>query len=109
LKPALDALRAILAHTRLPRIYPMKEKQITTTQLRRTPGRLMDEARHTPLVITRFGRRSSVLLSYELYAALTAGRIVGRFDEADSRMVEAVLETEMDARHSHLDSLMSER
>lgn len=86
----------------------MKEKQITTTQLRRTPGRLMDEARHTPLVITRFGRRSSVLLSYELYAALTAGRIVGRFDEADSRMVE-VLEAEMDARHSHLDSLMSER
>ncbi|BDW99192.1 hypothetical protein MACH15_09450 [Maricaulis maris] len=67
------------------------------------------EAQHTPLVITRFGRRSSVLLSYELYAALTAGRIVGRLDEADSRMVEAVLEAEMDARHSHLDRLMSER
>jgi|GEM_PF-3373549 len=87
----------------------MKVKQITTTQLRRTPGRLMDEAQQTPLVITRFGRRSGVLLSYELYAALTAGRIVGRLDEADSSLVEAVLETEMDARHSHLDSLMSER
>jgi prevent-host-death family protein len=63
----------------------MPDKSVTTAEFLRHFGRYHDEARQTPLTLTKHGRPSLVVLSADTYRQLT--------EQADPRRVYGAGET----------------
>ncbi len=82
--------------------------QTTTAEFQRNFGAFQHDAQSEPVEITSHGRRDLVLMSASHYDWLiAAARRTHRTQDASPVVIEAVRGAEMDAEHSHLDSLMS--
>jgi prevent-host-death family protein len=87
----------------------------TSQDLQKRTGEVQEAALVGPIAITHHGRKRHVMLSYEEYERLkkTAKRAypktrVYRMKEIPDELLKDLAEAEMDARHEHLNEIMSE-
>ena len=79
----------------------------TAAEFQRNIGEFQHRAKNEPIEITRHGRREWVLLSADHYDWLIAARKRAfRTSELPKFVVDAVIQSDMDPRHAHLDKLM---
>lgn len=83
--------------------------RVSSKELVRNFGPLSDKALTEPVAITRNGRDRLVLLSVEEYARLKRrDRTVHDAADLSDATLDAVERSEMDPRHGHLDSLLTD-
>ena len=78
---------------------------VSAADFQRNFGQYQDEALKQPLSITRNGRERLVVMGVEEYKRLKQlDRVVRKTEELSAAELEAIANTEMDARHNHLDT-----
>jgi prevent-host-death family protein len=83
----------------------MPSTRVTASQFQQSFGTLSDKARHEPVVITKHGRDSLVVMSAEEWARLKRrDRRVGLADELPEEWIEAVRRSEAPEEYAHLDA-----
>ena len=86
----------------------MPERNVTATEFQNRAGRYLDEAARAPVVITRHGRPSRILLDIKEYERLKRKdmRQAIRPEDLRDEEIAALEASEMDPRHSHLNALL---
>jgi prevent-host-death family protein len=76
----------------------MQTTKVTASEFQQAFGALSDKARHEPVIITKHGRDSLVVMSVEEWERLKRrDRTVGRTTELPEEWVEAVREAKVPA------------
>ncbi|MGP8268398.1 MAG: type II toxin-antitoxin system Phd/YefM family antitoxin [Beijerinckiaceae bacterium] len=74
----------------------MQTTKVTASEFQQAFGALSDKARHEPVIITKHGRDSLVVMSVEEWERLKRrDRTVGRTTELPEEWVEAVREAKV--------------
>ncbi len=82
----------------------MAAPRVTASEFQQAFGMLSDKARHEPVVITKHGRDSLVVMPVEEWERLKRrDRRVGLAGELPEEWLEAVREAEVPAEFAHLD------
>ena len=82
----------------------MAPTQVTSSEFQQAFGALSDKARHEPVVITKHGRDSLVVMAAEEWERLKRrDRQVFAVGDLPEEIIEAIRNTEMDPRHAQLD------
>ena len=85
----------------------MPATRVTASQFQQSFGALSDHARREPVVITKHGRDSLVVMAAEEWARLKRrDRRVGLADELPEEWIEAVRGSEVPEEYAHLDAEM---
>ena len=83
----------------------MEMTRVTSSEFQAAFGSLSDKARHEPVVITKHGRDSLVVMSAEEWERLRRrDRRVGLTTELGEEWIEAVRSAEVPASFAHLDA-----
>ena len=83
----------------------MQATQVTASEFQLAFGQLSDKARHAPVVITKHGRDSLVVMSAEEWARLKRrDRQVGLATELSEEWIEAVRNARVPDEFAHLDA-----
>jgi prevent-host-death family protein len=83
----------------------MRPTKVTASEFQQAFGALSDKARHEPVVITKHGRDSLVVMSAEEWARLKRrDRQVGLTAELPEEWVEAVRNAKVPDEFTHLDA-----
>jgi prevent-host-death family protein len=83
----------------------MEMLTVSAAEFQRNFGRYQDEALKQPVSITRNGRDRLVVLAVEEYQRLKRrDRVARKVTEMSAAELEALGNTEMDARHNYLDA-----
>jgi prevent-host-death family protein len=86
-------------------IVNMQITKVTAGEFQQSFGALTDKARHEPVVITRHGRDSLVMISAEEWARLKRrDRRVGLTEDLSDEWIEAVREANVSDEFAHLDA-----
>ena len=87
-------------------------RSVRSTDFVRNFSKYQDEAHEEPVEITSHGRATAVLISptdYAEYVDLRSkSRRVLKIGELPTSIIDALKQSEMSARHDHLNSLMDE-
>jgi len=79
--------------------------RVTASEFQQAFGFLSDKARHEPVVITKYGRDSLVVIPVEEYDRLKRrDRQVGLTESLSPEWVEALRQAEVSERHAALDA-----
>jgi prevent-host-death family protein len=82
----------------------METTRVTASQFQQAFGQLSDKARAEPVVITKHGRDSLVVMSAEEWERLKRrDRRVGLTRELPEEWIEAVIEARVPEEFAHLD------
>lgn len=83
----------------------MPATRVTASEFQQAFGALSDKARHEPVVITKHGRNSLVVMAAEEWERLKRrDRRVGLTTELPEEWVEAVRRAEVPDEFAHLDA-----
>jgi prevent-host-death family protein len=83
----------------------MQPTKVTSSEFKQAFGTLSDKARHEPVVITKHGRDSLVLMAAEEWERLKRrDRRVGLTAELSEEWAEAVRNAKMPEEFAHLDA-----
>jgi prevent-host-death family protein len=83
----------------------MEPTKVTASEFQQAFGMLSDRARHEPVVITKHGRDSLVVMAAEEWARLKQrDRHVGLTTELPEEWVEAVRSARVPEEFAHLDA-----
>jgi prevent-host-death family protein len=83
----------------------METTRVTASEFQQAFGSLSDKARHEPVVITKHGRDSLVVMSAEEWERLRRrDRRVGLTTELGEEWTEAVRNAQVPAEFAHLDA-----
>ena len=83
----------------------METTRVTASEFQQAFGSLSDKARHEPVVITKHGRDSLVVMSTEEWERLRRrDRRVGLTTELGEEWTEAVRSAQVPAEFAHLDA-----
>ena len=83
----------------------MSSTRVTASQFQQSFGALSDKARHEPVVITKHGRDSLVVMSAEEWARLKRrDRRVGLAGDLPEEWIEAVQSSEVPEAYADLDA-----
>ena len=83
----------------------MQPTKVSASEFQQAFGMLSDKARHEPVVITKHGRDSLVVMSAEEWARLKRrDRQVGLTTELPEEWVEAVRQAKVPDEFAHLDA-----
>ena len=83
----------------------METTRVTASEFQQAFGSLSDKARHEPVVITKHGRDSLVIMSSEEWERLRRrDRRVGLTTELGDEWTEAVRAARVPAEFAHLDA-----
>jgi prevent-host-death family protein len=86
-------------------IMPMNVTKVSASEFQQAFGALSDKARHEPVVITKHGRDSLVVMSAEEWQRLKRrDRQVGATTELPEDWVEAVRDAKVSDEFAHLDA-----
>ncbi len=86
-------------------IMPMNVTKVSASEFQQAFGALSDKARHEPVVITKHGRDSLVVMSAEEWQRLKRrDRQVGLTTELPEEWVEAVRNAKVPDEFAHLDA-----
>jgi prevent-host-death family protein len=85
----------------------MPSTRVSASQFQQSFGALSDKARLEPVVITKYGRDSLVVMSAEEWARLKRrDRRVGLAGELPEKWIEAMRRSEIPEERAHLDDEM---
>ena len=86
----------------------MFERNVTSTEFQNRAGQYLDESARAPVVVTRHGRPSRVLLDIEEYERLKRGNVAQAImpEDLTDEEITALEASEMDPRHNHLNALL---
>ena len=85
----------------------MPSTRVTASQFQQSFGAMSDHARREPVVITKHGRDSLVVMSAEEWARLKRrDRRVGLAEELPEEWIEAVRSSQVPEEYGHLDAEM---
>jgi prevent-host-death family protein len=97
-------MRANMGKINKMEILPMPPTRVTASEFQHAFGALSDKARHEPVVITKHGRDSLVVMAAEEWNRLKRrDRRVGLTTELPEEWVEAVREAEVADEFAFLD------
>jgi prevent-host-death family protein len=83
----------------------MQRTRVTASEFQQAFGALSDKARHEPVIITKHGRDSLVVMSAEEWERLKRrDRRVGLTSELPEEWVEAVRSAKVPDEFAHLDA-----
>ena len=83
----------------------MQPTKVTASEFQQAFGTLSDKARHEPVIITKHGRDSLVVMSAEEWARLKRrDRQVGLTAELPEEWIEAVRSAKVPDEFAHLDA-----
>jgi prevent-host-death family protein len=83
----------------------MEPTRVTSSEFQNAFGALSDKARHEPVVITKHGRDSLVVMSAEEWMRLRRrDRKVGLTIDLSDEWIDAVREARVPAEFGHLDA-----
>jgi prevent-host-death family protein len=83
----------------------MEPTKVTASEFQQAFGALSDKARHEPVIITKHGRDSLVVMAAEEWERLKRrDRRVGLAAELPEEWVEAVRSTKVPEEFAHLDT-----
>jgi prevent-host-death family protein len=83
----------------------MNVTKVSASEFQQAFGALSDKARHEPVVITKHGRDSLVVMSAEEWARLKRrDRQVGLTSELPEEWIEAVRTARVPEEYAHLDA-----
>jgi prevent-host-death family protein len=83
----------------------MESTRVTASEFHQSFGALSDKARHEPVVITKHGRDSLVVMSAEEWARLKRrDRQVGLTTELPEEWIEAVRQAKVPDEYAYLDA-----
>ena len=83
----------------------MEPTRVTASEFQQSFGALSDKARHEPVVITKHGRDSLVIMPVEEWERLRRrDRRVGLASELPQEWAEAVRDAKVPEEFSHLDA-----
>ena len=83
----------------------MRVTKVTASEFQQAFGALSDKARHEPVIITKHGRDSLVVMSGEEWARLKRrDRRVGLTTELPEEWIEAVRDANVPEEFAHLDA-----
>ena len=83
----------------------METKRVTSSEFQQAFGLLSDKARREPVVITKHGRDSLVVMPVEEWERLKRrDRLVGLTSEISEEWVDAVRGAQVSAKFAHLDT-----
>ena len=86
-------------------IAAMRVTKVTASEFQQAFGALSDKARHEPVIITKHGRDSLVVMSGEEWARLKRrDRRVGLTTELPEEWIEAVRDANVPEEFAHLDA-----
>jgi prevent-host-death family protein len=81
--------------------------EVTSTEFQQNIGRYQDAAlAGEPVVVTKNGRRHTVLLSAAMFEVLVRGRIARPVEELDADKVEAIAKSKVAPEYAALDDLI---
>lgn len=80
--------------------------KVTSSEFKNAVGRMQDVAMREPVEISKNGRPHTVLVSADLFAVLTRGRIVQRAEDLTDDQVSAIAATEVPPQFAYLDKLL---
>ncbi len=85
--------------------YSMEPTKVTAREFQKAFGSLSDKARHEPVIITKHGRDSLVIMAAEEWERLKRrDRRVGLAAELPEEWVEAVRSAKVPEEFGHLDA-----
>lgn len=83
----------------------MQPTKVTASEFQQAFGSLSDKARHEPVIITKHGRDSLVVMAAEEWERLKKrDRGVGLTNELPEEWIEAVRQAKVPDEHAHLDA-----
>ena len=83
---------------------PVQPTKVTASEFQQAFGMLSDKARHEPVIITKHGRDSLVVMSTDEWARLKRrDRRVGRTEDLSEEWVDAVQNAEVPKEFAFLD------
>ncbi len=82
--------------------------KVTSTEFQQNVGRYQDAALHAPVVITKYERPHTVLMSAALFEVVMKGRIARPVEELDEDTVKAIAGASVPATHAALDRLIDD-
>ena len=83
----------------------MEPTRVTASQFQQAFGALSDKARHEPVIVTKHGRDSLVVMAAEEWRRLKRrDRLVGLTTELSEEWVEAVRQAKVPDEFAHLDA-----
>jgi prevent-host-death family protein len=86
-------------------IFDMQVTKVTASEFQQAFGKLSDKARHEPVVITKHGQDSLVVMSAEEWARLKRrDQRVGLAAELPEEWIEAVSSAKVPDEFAHLDA-----
>lgn len=83
----------------------MQTTKVTASEFQQSFGMLSDRARHEPVVITKHGRDSLVVMSADEWARLKRrDRQVGLTTELPEEWMDAIRQAKVPEEYAHLDA-----
>jgi hypothetical protein len=81
---------------------------VSASEFQRNFERFQEEAKTTPIAISRDGHAESVLMSAQMYDLIVRGRIARSVTDFDEATLEAIRASEVPPEFDHLDALLGD-
>jgi prevent-host-death family protein len=83
--------------------------EVTSTEFQQNVGRYQDAAlAGEPVVVTKHGRRQTVLMSAAMFEVLVRGRVARKVEDLDADTIAAIARSEVAPEYAHLDQLIKD-
>lgn len=81
---------------------------ITTREFQAEFERFQEEAKASPIAISRDGRTESVLVSVDMYDLIVKGRVARSVADIDEATLDAIRSSEVPSGFDHLETLLGD-
>jgi prevent-host-death family protein len=83
--------------------------EVSSTEFQQNVGRYQDAAlAGEPVVVTKHGRRQTVLMSAAMFEVLVRGRVARLVEDLDADTVEAIARSKVAPEYAHLDQIIKD-
>jgi prevent-host-death family protein len=83
--------------------------EVTSSEFQQNVGRYQDAAlAGEPVVVTKYGRRQTVLMSAAMFEVLVRGRVARPVEDLDADTVEAIARSKVAPEYAHLDQIIKD-
>lgn len=82
--------------------------KVTSTEFQQNIGRFQDAAMQEPVIITKYDRPHSVLISAALFEVFVKGRVARKVEDLDDDTVAAIAQATVPAQFMPLDKLLKD-
>jgi prevent-host-death family protein len=83
--------------------------EVTSTEFQQNVERYQDVAlAGEPVLVTKHGRRQTVLMSAAMFEVLVRGRVARKVEDLDANTIAAIARSEVAPEYAHLDRIIKD-